>query len=402
MGARKITDRVYSVGVLNPVMRIFDVVMVTDYGTTYNSYVVKGKDKTVLVETCHLTYFEQYLNNISEVCNPADIDAIILNHCEPDHSGVLAKLAEHCPKAEIISSQAGSIYLKNITNLPDFKCRVAKDGDTYDLGGGELLKFIPAPFLHWPDSMFTWYEQEKILFSCDFLGCHYCEPHDFDYNIVYPQKYEDAFQYYYTAIFGPFPSFVQNGLAKIKDFDIDFVCNSHGPVITKGCKLNYVMERYHEWSLPHKNEKKTIPIFYCSAYGNTGLLADEIKNGVLDVIPEARVDVYNLNEHDIGSLTNLLNTSDAIAIGSPTINGDAVAPVWSLLAHVDAINNKKKPALVFGSYGWSGEAVPNLTARLQGLKMNVFGEGLRVQFVPSEHDLKRAREVGAEFAKNLA
>lgn len=401
MGARKITETIHSVGVLNPILRIFDIIMRTDYGTTYNSYIVRGKEKTALIETCHLTYFEQYLENIREVCNPAEIDYIILNHCEPDHSGVLAKLAEHCPNAEIISSQAGSIYLKNITNLPEFKCRVAKDGDTLELGGGRTLRFMSAPFLHWPDSMFTWDEQEKVLFSCDFLGCHYCEPHDFDYNVVYPAKYEDAFHYYYQAIFGPFSSYVQNGLAKIKDLDIDFVCTSHGPVITKNGRLAYVKERYNEWSTPHRNQHKTIPVFYCSAYGNTGLVAQQIHDGILDVIPDADVTIYNLNDHETGGLGAVLNRSDAFAVGSPTINGDAVAPVWNLLAHVDAINNKKKPVLVFGSYGWSGEAVPNLTARLQGLKMNVFGEGLRVQFVPSPEDLTRARETGREFAKTL-
>ncbi|WP_312642424.1 FprA family A-type flavoprotein [Hydrogenoanaerobacterium sp.] len=400
MSSRKITDSIYSVGILNPIMRIFDVVMTTDYGTTYNSYIVKGSEKTALIDTCHLTYWKQYLENIEEVCDPASIDYIILNHCEPDHSGVLAKLAKHCPNAEIVASQAGSIYLKKITNLPDFKARVAKDGDMIDLGD-KKLKFISAPFLHWPDSMFTWCEEEKTLFSCDFLGCHYCEPHDFDYNIAYPEKYEDAFQYYYTGIFGPFPTYVQNGLNKIRDLDIEYVCNSHGPILTKGGRLEYTRKMYNEWSQPHKNAVKTVPIFYCSAYGNTGLVAKAIKAGIDEVIPDANVTVYDINNHNMSDLQAALNASDAFAIGTPTINADAVAPVWNLLSHVDAINNKKKPALAFGSYGWSGEGVPNIIARMQGLKLNVFGDGFRFQFVPSEADLEKATELGREFAKTL-
>lgn len=396
----KITDSIYSVGILNPIMRIFDVVMTTDYGTTYNSYIVKGGNKTALIETCHLTYWEQYLANIEEVCDPATIDYIILNHCEPDHSGVLQKLLEHCPNAQVVTSQAGSIYLKNITNIPDFKAKVVKLGDALDLGGKELT-FFPAPFLHWPDSMFTWSEADKTLFSCDFLGCHYCEPHGFDYNIAYPAKYEDAYQYYYTGIFGPFPGFVQNGLNIIKNFDIEYVCNSHGPILTKGCRLEYCVQKYSEWSQPHKNAVKTVPVFYCSAYGNTGLLAHAIASGILELIPDAAVTVYDINEHNMAELQAALNTSDAFAIGTPTINADAVAPVWVLLSHVDAINNKKKPALAFGSYGWSGEGVPNVIARMQGLKLNVFGEGLRVLFVPSPDDLQKAKELGREFAKTL-
>lgn len=398
MAHRKITESISSVGVLNPIMRIFDVIMRTDYGTTYNSYIIKGSKKTALIETCHLTYWEQYLENIKEVCDPASIDYIILNHCEPDHSGVLAKLSKQCPNAEIIASQAGSIYLKNITNLPDFKVRVAKDGDVLDLGGKEL-QFINAPFLHWPDSMFTWCEAEKTLFSCDFLGCHYCEPHDFDYHVAYPAKYEDAFRYYYVGIFGPFPAYVQNGLAKIKDLDIDFVCNSHGPIITKGCRLDYVKQKYNEWSQPRKNAVKTVPVFYCSAYGNTGLVAEEFRLGILEVLPEAAVTVYDINNYPMADMQAALNSSDAFAVGSPTINADAVAPVWNLLSHVDAIGNRKKPAFAFGSYGWSGEAVPNIVARMTGLKLAVFGEGFKFQFVPSEADLEKARALGHEFAK---
>ncbi|RPF48571.1 flavorubredoxin [Hydrogenoanaerobacterium saccharovorans] len=400
MSSRKVTENIYSVGILNPIMRIFDVVMTTDYGTTYNSFIIKGSEKTALIDTCHLTYWEQYLKNIEEVCDPSKIDYIILNHCEPDHSGALANLAKHCPNAEIVASQAGSIYLKNITNIPDFKARVVKDGDTLDLGGKEL-KFISAPFLHWPDSMFTWCEQEKTLFSCDFLGCHYCEPHDFDYNIAYPAKYEDAFQYYYKGIFGPFPTYVQNGLNKIKDLDIEYVCNSHGPILTKGCRLDYTRKMYNEWSQPRKNPVTTVPIFYCSAYGNTGLAAEAIKTGINEVIPDANVTIYDINNHNMAELQSALNSSDAFAIGSPTINADAVAPVWNLLSHVDAINNKKKPALAFGSYGWSGEAVPNIIARMQGLKLKVYEEGFKFQFVPSESDIEKATEIGREFAKTI-
>lgn len=400
MSARKITNSISSVGVLNPIMRIFDVVMKTDYGTTYNSFIVKGANKTALIETCHLTYWEQYFSNIKEVCEPETIDYIILNHCEPDHSGVLAKLMEHCPNAEIIASQAGGIYLKDITNVPDLKVRVVKDGDSIDLGGKEL-KFINAPFLHWPDSMFTWCEAESALFSCDFFGCHYCEPHDFDYNIAYRSKYENALLGYYTAIFGPFPSYVQSGLAKISGLSPKYICTSHGPILTSEGLFPHVKELYTKWSEMHKNAVKTIPIFYCSAYGNTGLIAKALKKGIIGVIPDADVTIYDINDHPMSELQAVLNRSDAFAVGSPTINADAVAPVWNLLSHVDAIGNRKKPALVFGSFGWSGEAVPNLTARLTGLKSAVFGEGLKVKFVPSASDLEKASELGAEFAKSI-
>ena len=393
----KISDAVSYVGILNPILRIFDVVMKTEYGTTYNSYVVRGSEKTALIETCHLTYFDEYLKNIREVCDPADIDYIILNHCEPDHSGALRRLLELCPKAEIYVTRAGSIYLKSITNRDDLPVHVVADGEELSLGD-KTLRFIPSPFLHWPDSMFTYLAEEKVLFSCDFLGSHYCEPHIVDSAIVYPKKYSDALAYYYAAIFGPFPSYVRQGLSKISGLDFDIACTSHGPVLTRGGKLEEALTKYAEWSAERKNEKPLIPVFFCSAYGNTRKLANAVANGIREAKPDCICNVYDLNDHDMSDMAALINSADAICIGSPTINADAVAPVWQLLSHVDAINSKKKPALVFGSYGWSGEAIPNISARLSGLRMNVYGDGHKVCFVPSEEDIKNAKDLGRDFA----
>ncbi len=401
MGAVEVKNGIYSVGILNPAMRIFDVIMRTEYGTTYNSYVVKGSEKTALIEVSHAEFFDSYLSNIKEVCDPAEIDYIVLNHCEPDHSGALADLMKYCPNAKIVVSKAGSIYLKNITNRTDLDVISPKDGESIDLGG-KTLKFISAPLLHWPDSMFTYVEEDKTIFTCDFFGAHYCEPYVFDKNIVYEKAYEEAIHYYYVAIFGPFKAAVQKGLEKALALDFDTACVSHGPVLTKGNKLEYVIEKYKEWSAPTESDNKNIPVFYCSAYGNTGKIAEAIAAGISEVIPEANVEVLNINDYDMGELSAKLNGSDAFAIGTPTINSDAVAPVWNLLSHVDAINNRKKPAFVFGSFGWSGEGVPNVIARLNGLKMNVFGDGLKVTFVPSEADLENAKAQGAEFAKTFA
>lgn len=401
MPSWKVKDNIFAVGIQNPAMRIFDVVMRTEYGTSYNSYIVKGSEKTALVETCHLTFLKQYFENIKSVCDPAEIGYIILNHCEPDHSGVLAELMKLCPNAEIVVSRAGSIYLKNITNCADLPLHIAAEGEVLDLGG-KTLKFTMAPFLHWPDSMFTYCAEEKVLFSCDFFGAHYCEPHVFDYNIVYPGKYRTSLKGYFDAIFGPFKRYVAAGLDKLEGVDYDTVCNSHGPILTKSGFLDEVVASYREWSRQDKNAVCTVPVFYCTAYGNTGLLAAEIKRGIESVLPEAKVTLYDINDHDMGGLGGQLNSSDAFAIGSPTINSDAVPPVWNLLSHVDAIGNKNKPALVFGSYGWSGEAVPNITARLNGLKMKVFGEGARAVFVPSADELASAFEAGKSFASQLS
>lgn len=393
----KITDSVYFVGVFNPNLRVFDIVMRTGFGTSYNSYIVKG-NKIALIETCHDTFFDTYIENIKKVCDLEKIYYIVLNHTEPDHSGSLAQLLKFIPNAKIVCSKAASIYLKNITNMHlDFL--IVKDNDELDLGD-KKLKFINAPFLHWPDSMFTYLKSEKVLFTCDFFGTHYCEPYVFDYKIKYADDYELALKNYYDAIFGPFRNYVIDGLRKISDLQIDFACTSHGPILTES-KLDFVIEKYKEWSRIFENHVKTIPIFYCSAYGNTFKLAEKIKEGILSRINDADVVIYNIIDYDLSFLHTKLNQSDAFLIGSPTINRDTVPPVWNLLSGLDAINNQKKFAGVFGSFGWSGEAINFIADRLKSLKLNVFGDGFKINFVPSENDLDNAKQFGYSFAENM-
>lgn len=394
----KITDSVYFVGSFNPNLRVSDVIIPTNFGTSYNSYIIKDT-KIALVETCHPDFWEIYLENIKEVCDPQNIDYIVINHTEPDHSGCLAQLLKLATNAKIVCSNAGAIYLKNIVNRTDLDFIIVKDNDELNLGT-QKLKFISAPFLHWPDSISTYLENEKILFSCDFLGAHYCEPYIFDYKTKFEAQYEIAMKNYFDAIFGPFKSYVINGLDKISGLQIDFVCTSHGPVLTKS-KLNFVLQKYREWSTIRSNAVKTIPIFYCSAYGNTLKLAEKIKDGIMSQLPDAIVDIYNIIDYDINMLCSKLNESDAFLIGSPTINRDAVPPVWHLLSGVDAVNCKNKNVAVFGSFGWSGEAVGFITERLKSLKFNVFDPSFKINFVPSENDLDAAKQFGLNFAKTI-
>ena len=398
MPAITITPTVASVGVLNPTLRVFDIVMNTEFGTSYNSYVIRGKEKTALVECSHLDFFDNYLANIGQICDPQEIDYIILNHNEPDHSGALAKLLDVAKNAQVVVSKAGGTYLKNITNRTDLNLLEVKDGDTLDLGE-RTLKFLIAPNLHWPDSMFTWDEQEGILFSCDFLGCHYCAPEMLDTTVQNVWEYDSALAYYYKAIFGPFPGFVAKGLQKIKDLPIHYVCPSHGPVLTKEGNLSKAIACYEEWSQPV--ESNEIPVFYVSAYGNTKQLAEAIAQGIRQAKPGHEVQTYDIIQYDMAMLGDLLNRCKAFAIGSPTINRDAVQPVWELLSHVDAVNCPKKPCLVFGSYGWSGEAIPNLIARLTNLKMAVYADPCRGCFVPTQEDLERAKVAGETFAQGI-
>lgn len=400
MSVIKIKEGIYSVGVLNPGMRTFDVIMRTEYGTSYNAYLVKG-EKTALIETVHPRCFDEYFENIKSIVDPSTIDYIIMNHNEPDHSGSLASLLEASPQIKVITSAAGAIYLKEITNKTDINIKTVKDGETLDLGCEKILKFISAPFLHWPDSMFTWLENDKVAFTCDFLGTHYCEPRMFDKFVSYQKHFEDAFKNYYNAIFGPFKPYVLKGLVKLNALEADYVCPSHGPILEKGVFLETAKEKYAQWSKPQESEGKYIPVVYCSAYGNTQRLAESIADGIKSVLPSCELALFDANEYPLNELIYKVNNSDAFAVGSPTINRNAVGSIWSLVSSIDAINSKGRPCAVFGSFGWSGEAVPMLSAQLKAIKVNVFEEGYRCRFVPSKDELKGAFEFGKRFAESL-
>ena len=400
MGVIKIGEGIYSVGVLNPSLRIFDIIMKTEYGTSYNAYLLTGV-KNVLIDTVHARFFDDYVENVKSLVPLEKIDYIVMNHNEPDHSGSLARLLELAPNAEILTSPAGRIYLPLITNKTNMKMRAVQDGEILDLGGGRSLQFIHAPFLHWPDSMFTWLQSEKTAFTCDFLGAHFCEPSMSDLNIKYPSLYETAFSEYYEAIFSPFKPYVLSGLSKLSALNAEIVCTSHGPVLHKGGFLEKAGRLYDKWSACAVRNSKLIPIFYCSAYGNTALLAGKIADGIKSVLTDATVDLFDLTITEACGLAGMMNNADAFLLGTPTINKDALLPVWQLVNSIDAINCKGRPVSAFGSYGWSGEGVPAVLARLKGLNMSVFEEGCRCRFVPSDAELQNAYEFGARFATAL-
>lgn len=379
MSTQEIKAGIYSVGVLNPSLRVFDIIMKTDYGTTYNAYLIKDEHLT-LVETVHETYWPEYYENLCALCDPSKIEYIIFDHTEPDHSGSLARLLEINPEITVIGSAPALKNIEKIINIP-FKSIVAKDGGSLNIGK-RTLKFISAPNLHWPDSMFTYSDYDKLAFTCDFLGAHYCEPTLWDTKTAYPKKYAAEFKNYYDAIFSPFKRFVLAGLDKLEPLDVKTVCTSHGPVLSK--TIQQAMTLYRLWSTPPAKEGKNALIAYVSAYGYTRKLAETAS-------AQLKKAGYTVKTYDLvngPAPAEEIHAADLLLLGSPTINRDALRPIWDLIASLDAINISGKRCGLFGSYGWSGEAVPMLKNRLTDLKLKVIGEGFRCRFRPSESELE--------------
>ena len=265
--------------------------------------------------------------------------------------------------------------------------------DTVDLGG-MTLHFLSVPFLHWPDSMYTYIPEAKALFTCDSFGCHYADSRVF--NDLIEGDFTQAYKYYFDCIIGPFKRpYMVNALEKIKGLDIEFVGNGHGPVLRSDVQKYFDM--YAQWCQVPVRETKRITIAYVSAYGYTRMLAQAIAQGA--GAEGCEVQMFDLVTDDKAAAAAAVEDADGFLLGSPTLVGDALPPVYEMLLGLNPIIHKGKFAGAFGSYGWSGEAVPNLVARMQQLKLSLPAEGLRVRFKPTEQDLTAAKEYGAAFAR---
>ncbi len=391
MGPVKIKDDIYWIGALDPERRIFDIIMPLDRGTTYNSYLVKG-EKIAIIEAVKIGFEGEFLSNIRSLIDPGEIDYVILNHLEPDHSGALATLLAEAPQAEVVVSRSGEHFVNNLLNR-EVKPLKMGDGDSLDLGG-KTLQFIWAPFLHWPDTMFTYLVEEKVLFPCDFLGCHFCDQRLYD-DLV--DDFSHQFHYYFDTIMRPFKEYTLKALDKISGLEIELIAPSHGPILRTDPQ-RYI-DLYREWSGPKPKVKKRALIFYASAYGNTARMAQEIARGVEE--EEVEVALLNLEEVVPAEVLEEIEEADALIVGSPTFLGDAIKPIWDLLSSLTTIKVRGKIGAAFGSYGWSGEAVGLIEERLRNLKFKVPEPGVRAILVPTAEDLESCREFGSKIAKAL-
>ncbi len=396
MGALKATDNIHWVGVLDKNLRVFDIVMYTEYGTSYNSFIVKGSEKTVLFETVKDKFYDEFYANINEVCDPKEIDYIVVNHTEPDHTGSLRRLLEHAPNATVLASQTAIAFLKDIVNEP-FPHKVVTEKDTIDIGG-MTMQFLSVPMLHWPDSMYTFIPEIKALFTCDSLGCHYADDRVFN-DLMQDIDFSDAYRYYFDNIMGPYKyPHVYNAMERIKDLDIQFVGNGHGPVLRTN--IAEYIEMYREWSKPVPAGEKFVVIPYVSAYGYTASLAKSIERGLYSGGVK-KVKLYDLVTDPMDKARADVEKADGILIGSPTLVGDALPPIYEVMLGLNPVIHRGKLAGAFGSYGWSGEAVHNITSRLEQLRMNIPLPGIRVRLKPTDEDLVDAFKYGEDFAREL-
>ena len=390
-----VTDDVKWIGVLDYDIRTFDIVMKTDYGTTYNSYFINATKKAI-VELAKEKFSDTYLAKLKKVTDPSEIQYIILDHTEPDHSGSLKNLLELAPEATVVGSGNAIRYLEDIVNRP-FRSMVVKHGDKLDLGN-KTLTFIAAPNLHWPDSIYTLLEEDKVLFTCDSFGAHYCSENMFS---NFDADYSLSFKYYFDVILKPFSRFMLRAIEFIKPLDIKYICTGHGAV-HRGENIGRAISMSEKWAddyvkLTTGKTGYDILIAYVSAYGYTKEAAYIIAKGV-EESGEIKTEVVDIEEMPGEELEEKIIASDGIIVGSPTINQNTLLPVYRLFSYVNPIRDKGKLAGAFGSFGWSGESPKIILENFRMLKFRIFEDQGAIKFAPYGNKADLLLEYGRNYA----
>ncbi len=387
-----ITNDVKWIGVLDYDIVTFDVVMETKYGTTYNSYLINA-EKVAVVETVKYKFSDTYLQKIKSLVDPSRIEYIILDHTEPDHSGNVNTLLQLAPGATVVGSGNAIRYMRDMLGH-DFKSLQVKDGDTLSLGN-KTLKFISAPNLHWPDSIYTYLVEDKLLFTCDSFGAHYC--HEAMYDDL-TGDYGDSFKYYFDVILKPFSKFMLKAIEKIRPLDINTICTGHGPILRSTWKEKVDLSEKLSLEAINNPVKSRVFIPYVSAYQNTKMLAGSIADGVRSA-GEIDVHVCDIETMGLGEIDEHLAKASGLIVGSPTINQNILLQIYQLFALINPIRDRGKLAGCFGSYGWSGEGAKLIESNLVNLKLKMIDEPVFFKFSPHEDELKKGYEFGAKFGK---
>lgn len=390
---QKVTESITWVGVRHPDLKIFDELFPTHNGTTYNSYIVRGQQKTALIDTVKAPFTDEFLDKVEEVVGLDQIDLVVISHTEPDHSGALGRLLQGRPELPVYCSRPSQSFLNQLLNHP-FNAHVVSDGEEIDLGG-LTLKFILAPYLHWPDTIFTYAVEEGVLFPCDAFGTHYCASKLFDDEIP---DFSKDFHFYFDCIMRPFKDKIRDAVAKVDKLDLKMICPSHGPIRRIDPKA--VVDSYRRWSaLPPQQAKPRALMLTLSSHGNThsmgAAMQDELEAQGFNVV------VMRMCEMRDGDLRDELELADLVIVGSSTINRDAPPQVWHALSLFSLVTPKAKVAGAFGSFGWSGEAVKFIEERLKSLRFKIPVPGLTLRFVPTEENLQECRDFASQLATQV-
>lgn len=362
-------------------------------GSSYNSYLVRDQ-KSALIDTVWARFTGEFVDHLAKEIDLEQIDFIVANHAEPDHSGALPELMKAMPGKPIYCTANA---VKSLTGYyhQDWNFQVVKTGDRLSLGTKELI-FIEAPMLHWPDSMFCYLTGDQVLFSNDAFGQHLASEHMFNDQVDRCELYQEGIKYY-ANILTPFNRQVARKIAEFVGLNLPttMICPSHG-VIWRDDPLQ-IVNQYAAWANDYRENQ--ITIIYDSMWDSTRKMAEALAAGITSSDPAVTVKLYHSARSDRNDILTEVFKSKMILVGSPTINRGILSSVAAILEEIKGLGFKGKKAAAFGSYGWSGEAIKTISSRLHEAGFEVVNEGVRTLWNPDDQSLDSCFEFGASIAK---
>ena len=395
--SKRVTDKVTWVGKIDWELKKFHGdELSTMEGSSYNSYLIRDK-KTVLIDTVWGPYDTEFVNRLKEEIDLKEIDYIVMNHNESDHSGTLPALMREIPNTPIYCTKKGESILRGLYHQ-DWNYVNVKTGDELEIGDSKLV-FVEASMLHWPDTMMTYMTGENILFSNDVFGQHYASEMLYDDMDDISKLLHEA-EKYYTNIITPFSTFVTKKLAEVQGMNlkIDLVAPSHGIIWRENIGL--IMDLYAKWANNYQEDQ--ITLIYDTMWQSTRKMAEAIAEGIHQASPNTTIKILNAVKNDKNDILVEVFKSKAILVGSPTINNGFSYAIAGILEMIKGLKFKNKKAASFGSYGWSGEAAKLIKEFLEESKFAIVNDGIRVNWAPDQETIEQLREYGRKFVEEIA
>ncbi|MUG97807.1 MBL fold metallo-hydrolase [Scytonema sp. UIC 10036] len=371
----------------------FEIEYALAKGTTANSYLIKG-DKTALIDPPGETFTEIYLDALQKRFDLQSVDYVILGHINPNRAATLKAILEIAPQITFVCSNPGAINLRGALENPDLPVLVMRGEDTLDLGKEHLLQFIPTPNPRYPDQLCTYDPQTEILYTDKLFGAHLCGDQVFDEGW---EIFQEDRRYYYDCLMAPHARQIETALEKLSEFPVRVYATGHGPLVRYG--LLDLTKAYRQWSQQQTSQDTSVALIYASAYGNTATLAQAIARGITKA--GVAVESINCEVAEPEEIRTALEKASGFVIGSPTLGGHAPTPIQTALGIVLSTVSNNKLAGVFGSFGWSGEAVDFLEDKLKDAGYRFGFETIRVKFKPNDTTLQMCEEAGTDFAQAL-
>ena len=395
--SKRVTDKVTWVGKIDWELKKFHGdELSTMEGSSYNSYLIRDK-KTVLMDTVWGPYDTEFVKRLEEEINLNEIDYIVMNHNESDHSGTLPALMREIPDTPIYCTKKGESILRGLYHQ-DWNYVNVKTGDELDIGDSKLI-FVEASMLHWPDTMMTYMTGDNILFSNDVFGQHYASEMLYDDMDDISKLIHEA-EKYYTNIINPFSTFVTKKLAEVQGMNLklDLVAPSHGVIWRKNIGL--IMDLYAKWANSYQEDQ--ITLIYDTMWQSTRKMAEAIAEGIQQASPNTTIKILSVVKNDKNDILVEVFKSKAILVGSPTINNGFSYAIAGILEMIKGLKFKNKKAASFGSYGWSGEAAKMIKEFLEESKFAIVNDGIRVNWAPDQETIEKLREYGRNFVAEIA